>query len=162
MTELRENCTWRRCSVSRARFRLKLYEPSVKCLGDVGPAEILGASSFARLKYFYPDAKDILYFIKVVLAYSSLISVRLYIRITLRQLACSSLFPRKNLSPCYSRECYISRDKSRSTSEVKSGNLQRLTSRRSYHLLPEGAIFLLYVFYIRQVYTWGATYMRPL
>lgn len=34
MTELRENCTWRRCSVSRVRFRLKLYEPVVKCLGE--------------------------------------------------------------------------------------------------------------------------------
>lgn len=61
MTELRENCTWRRCSASRARFRLKLYEPAVKCLGDVEPAEILGCFDLrSTLKYFYPDTEGVL------------------------------------------------------------------------------------------------------
>lgn len=47
--------------MSRARFRLKLYEPAVKCLGDVGPVEILGTFDLsARLKYFYPDTKGVL------------------------------------------------------------------------------------------------------
>lgn len=98
MTELRENCTWRRCSVSRARFRLKLYEPAVKCLGDVGPVEILCASTSARLKYFYPDAKGVLSRLFSLIRHSSR-SVYIYASI-LRHLTCSSLFPRK-LSPYY-------------------------------------------------------------
>lgn len=48
-----------RCSASRARFRLKLYELAVKWLGDVGLAQIsLALRPLARLEYFYPNAKD--------------------------------------------------------------------------------------------------------
>lgn len=156
MTELRENCTWRRCSVSRARFRLKLYEPAVKCLGDVGPAEILlDASTFSLDSNIFISTRKAFYPGRSRLFVTHLGSF-ICIYITPRHLACFSLFLSKILT------VLLCRDKSRSTSEVKSGNLQRLTSRRSYRLLPEGAIFLLYVFYIRQVYTWGVTYMRPL
>lgn len=124
MTELRENCTWRRCSVSRARFRLKLYEPAVKCLGDVEPVEILGTFDLsARLKYFYPDTKGVLSRSFSLIRHSSR-SVYVSPRLSL------SFFPSNShyitlpgaISAAINRDRHL---------RWKSGNLQRLTSRRS-------------------------------
>lgn len=55
MTELRENCTWRRCNVSRAR--LKLHEVRREMSRRRRRAEIAGASTFARLKYLCPSVR---------------------------------------------------------------------------------------------------------
>jgi len=95
MTELRENCTWRRCST---RSRLKLYELAVKCLGDVGQLKFLAFQTFARLEYFCPSRERRFYLSRsrLFIRHSSL-SVYMY-----RSISPDS--PEK--TRYYSRECY--------------------------------------------------------
>jgi len=104
MTELRENCIWRRCSVSRTRSRLKLYELAVKCLGDVGQLKFLAFQPSLHSNIFAPRAKD--GFISVVLAYSFATHLCPFICIVLSRLT----LPRKRGITLASA---INRDKSR-------------------------------------------------
>lgn len=148
MTELRENCTWRRCGVSRARFRLKLYEPAVKmsrrCRASWNSWYLRPLS--ARLKYFYPDAKGVLSQSFSLIRHSSrsvYVSPRLFL----------SFFPPGELSLCYSRRFYISRDKSRSISEVKIGKFATFDKSPFLATLAGGRdIFTLRILHPSQIY----------